>query len=66
MESKKKTSIPNEAITRSTAQMAEQTGNLYETVMVIAKRANQIASEQQNELKAKLEEVSKGATDTIE
>ena len=59
MESKKKLSVPNEAITRSTAQMAEKTGNLYETVMVIAKRANQ------EELKSKLEEFNKG-TDTLE
>lgn len=65
MESKKKLSVPNEAITRSTAQMAEKTGNLYETVMVIAKRANQIAHDQQEELKSKLEEFNKG-TDTLE
>ena len=64
MESKKKLSVPNEAITRSTAQMAEKTGNLYETVMVIAKRANQIAHDQQEELKSKLEEFNKG-TDTL-
>lgn len=60
MNSKKKNAIPTEAITRSTSQMSEATGNLYETVVVIAKRANQIAREQQEELKAKLEEVSVG------
>lgn len=63
---KKKNVIPTEAITRSTAQMSEVTGNLYETVLVISKRANQIAREQQEELKAKLEGITPVADDLNE
>ena len=41
------------------------TGNIYESTMIIAKRANQIAAEIKQELSAKLEEFSNFA-DTLE
>lgn len=48
--------IPNTTITRDTREISEPTGNLYEAVAVISKRANQIASATKEELVAKLEE----------
>lgn len=65
MNNKQKKQIPTEAITRSTAQMAEKTGNLYETVMIVGKRANQIARERHEEIRGKLEEFAMGA-ETLE
>ncbi len=52
----KKTNAPNNTITWDTAAIGEKTGNLYESVMVIAKRANQIGSEMKEELNRKLQE----------
>ena len=40
----KKTNAPLTTVTRDMIAMAEQTGNVYETVCVIAKRANQISA----------------------
>ena len=42
-------------ITRNLSELAEPTGNIYESTMIIAKRANQIAAEVKQELSAKLE-----------
>lgn len=47
---------PNTTITRDTRSIEEVTGNLYESVAIIAKRANQISSQVKEELVAKLEE----------
>ncbi len=58
-------SVPNNTITRDLSKMAEPTGNIYETTMIIAKRSNQIAAELKQELKQKLEEFSTFA-DTLE
>ncbi len=52
----KKTKAPNTTITRDLDKMDIETGNVYETVMVIAKRSNQIGSELKEELSKKLEE----------
>ena len=38
--------------------LSKDTENIYETVMIIAKRANQIAQETKQELEAKLQEFS--------
>ena len=48
--------IPNSTITRDTREISEPTGNLYESVAVIAKRANQISAAMKEELVAKLDE----------
>lgn len=53
---KEEISIPNTTITRDTRDISEPTGNLYEAVAVISKRANQIASATKEELVAKLDE----------
>ncbi len=48
--------IPNSTITRDTRELSNVSGNLYESVAIIAKRANQISSSMKEELVAKLEE----------
>lgn len=57
MEEKKK-KMPNTTITRNTAEFSQMTGNIYETVAVLTKRANQIAIEEKKELHKKIEEFS--------
>lgn len=52
----KKTQAPVTTITRDLDKMQEQTGNIYETVVVCSKRANQISVELKHELNEKLEE----------
>lgn len=57
--------VPNNTITRDLSKLAAPTGNIYESVMIIAKRANQISAEMKFELSQKLEEFSNYA-DTLE
>lgn len=52
----KKTNAPLTTVTRDMIAMAEQTGNVYETVCIIGKRANQISIELKKELEKKLQE----------
>lgn len=52
----KKTNAPTNTVTRDMIAMAEQTGNVYETVCIIGKRANQIAIEMKKGLEKKLQE----------
>jgi DNA-directed RNA polymerase subunit K/omega len=54
----KKTTVPVNTITRDISQLSSQIGNVYETTMIISKRANQIAAETKQELNRKLEEFS--------
>ena len=61
----KKTSVVSNTITRDLLKLSAPTGNIYESVMIMAKRANQIAAEMKQELNAKLEEFSSYA-DTLE
>ena len=39
----KKTNAPTTTVTRNMMELCEDTGNIYETVAIIGKRANQIA-----------------------
>ena len=48
--------IPNSTITRDTRSLSEMSGNLYESVAIISKRANQISAAMKEELVAKLDE----------
>jgi hypothetical protein len=50
----KKTNAPLNTVTRDLIEMSEQTGNIYETVCVVSKRANQIAVEMKKDLEKKL------------
>jgi DNA-directed RNA polymerase subunit K/omega len=52
----KKVKLDPEAITRDTRKFSEQTSNIYETVVIISKRSNQIALELKDELSKKIEE----------
>lgn len=55
MEEKKK-KVVNTTITRNTADFSKMTENIYETVAVLTKRANQIAAEEKRELHNKIDE----------
>lgn len=52
----KKTNAPVNTITYSKTDLEESTGNIYESITIIAKRANQINSNIKKELIDKLEE----------
>ncbi len=52
----KKIKTETEAVTRRKDKFYEQTGNIYETVVVLSKRANQIAAELKQELDQKISE----------
>ncbi|MBP7102514.1 MAG: DNA-directed RNA polymerase subunit omega [Bacteroidales bacterium] len=53
------------AITRDIDKFDEKTGNLYESVVVLSKRANQIAVEIKEELSEKMQEFTSNK-DTME
>ena len=65
MDNQKIAQVPVNTITRNLADFAAPTGNVYESVMIIAKRSNQIAADIKQELNHKLEEFSNYA-DTLE
>lgn len=52
----KKTNAPLNTVTRDMMELSKDTGNVYETVCIIAKRANQIAGEMKRDLDKKLQE----------
>ena len=52
----KKSNAPLNTVTRDLVELAEDTGNVYETVCIMAKRANQIAAEMRHDLEKKLQE----------
>ena len=52
----KKTNAPLNTVTRDMMELSKDTGNVYETVCIIAKRANQIAGEIKRDLDKKLQE----------
>ncbi|EFA43260.1 hypothetical protein HMPREF0645_2211 [Hallella bergensis DSM 17361] len=52
----KKSKAPVNTVTRNIMELCEQTGNIYESVVIIGKRANQIAIEIKQDLNKKLAE----------
>ena len=52
----KKTQASSSTETRNIQELSEQTGNIYQTVSIISKRAIQVNREIKEELLAKLEE----------
>jgi len=52
----RKSMAPITTITRNLDLMSQGTGNVYETVIIVSRRANQIAVEMKQELNKKLEE----------
>ena len=61
----KKTNAPLNTVTRDMIELSADTGNVYETVCIIAKRANQIAAEMKHDLERKLQEFTT-STDNLE
>lgn len=52
----KKINAPFNTVTRDMIEISQDTGNVYETVCIIAKRANQISMEMKHDLEKKLQE----------
>ena len=52
----KKTNAPSNTVTSDMMDLCADTGNIYETVAIIGKRANQISVEMKNDLSKKLQE----------
>ena len=61
----KKSKAPLTTVTRKLNELDAKTDNIYQTVMVAAKRANQISVEMKQELNRKLEEFA-SYTDNLE
>lgn len=61
----KKVKTDTIAVTRNKNDFYEQTGNIYESVVVMAKRANQIGLEIKDELNKKIAEFA-SPTDNLE
>ena len=61
----KKVKTESTAVTRQKESFYKHTGNIYETVVVLSKRANQIGLEIKQELDGKIEEFAP-ATDNLE
>ena len=53
-----KKSTPTNTVTRKLVDLDKETGNIYETVNIIARRANQISTELKAELTRKLADFS--------
>ena len=51
-----KKNVPQNTITRDVKYLAAPTGNIYQTVVILYKRANQIALAEKKELNKKLED----------
>mgnify|MGYP006386313423 CR=1 FL=1 len=60
-----KKTVPTNTVTRKLTDIDGPTGNVYESVTIIAKRANQIATELKQELNRKLADFST-STDALE
>ena len=52
----KKTNAPTNTVTLDIMDLCDETGNIYESVAIIGKRANQISLDIKNELSKKLQE----------
>lgn len=61
----KKTNTPLNTQPHDLIDLSQQTGNIYETVCVIARRSNQIAAEMKHDLEKKLSEFA-SLTDNLE
>lgn len=60
-----KKNIPNNTVTRKLVDFDQETGNVYKSINIISRRANQIASELKAELNRKFADFS-SPTDTME
>ncbi|MFR9524344.1 MAG: DNA-directed RNA polymerase subunit omega [Rikenellaceae bacterium] len=53
-----KKNIPNNTVTRQLVDLDNETGNIYKSLNIISRRANQIATELRTELNRKLSDFS--------
>jgi DNA-directed RNA polymerase subunit K/omega len=60
-----KNSPPTTTVTRDVRELDKDTGNIYESIVVISKRANQIANNMKEELHGKLAEFA-SSNDNLE
>lgn len=60
-----KPAIPNTTVTRNIHDLDKSTDNLYESLVIIAKRANQISNNMKEELHSKLAEFA-SSNDNLE
>ena len=60
-----KKNIPTNTVTRRLVDLDKETGNIYESINIIARRANQISAELKAELNKKLADFS-SPSDTME
>ena len=61
-----KAKVPTNTITRDLNDFAAPTGNIYETVVLLSKRANQLAIAEKKELTRKLEDFKPERDTTME
>ena len=61
----KKSKAPLSTVTRNINELSVETGNIYESIAIIGKRANQISAEIKDELSKKLQEFG-SASEAIE
>ena len=58
----KKSKAPVNTVTRDIMELCQETGNIYESVAIIAKRSNQISVEIKQDLNKKLAEFARIAS----
>ena len=61
-----KKNVPNNTVTRKFVDLDSPTGNIYESINIIARRANQIATELKTELNRKLADFSAPTDNAVE
>ncbi|MGN0233310.1 MAG: DNA-directed RNA polymerase subunit omega [Bacteroidaceae bacterium] len=61
----KKSTAPTNTVTRDVMNLCKDTDNIYESIAIIAKRANQISTDIKTELNKKLQEFA-SPTDTLD
>lgn len=61
----KKTNAPTNTVTHNLMDFCEATGNVYESVAIIGKRANQISVQMKEDLQKKLKEFA-SSSDALE
>jgi DNA-directed RNA polymerase subunit K/omega len=61
----KNTNAERSTVTRDTVDLEKNTGNIYESIVIMSKRANQISSALKEELTTKLQEFA-SSTDNLE
>ncbi|MBE6176614.1 MAG: DNA-directed RNA polymerase subunit omega [Rikenellaceae bacterium] len=61
-----KKNVPSNTVTRKMVDLDTPTGNIYESINIIARRANQIAIELKTELNRKLADFSAPTDNSVE